>query len=49
MKQISEQERLNLEYVYWDSLFEGEENPLIRLYYWIRMKGVEIWKNLKGK
>lgn len=42
MAEISQRERENLEVMKWDSLYEGEENPIIRIYYWLRLKGAEI-------
>jgi hypothetical protein len=44
---MTEEERLN--WMYWDAMAEGTDNPLFKLYYLIRMKGVELWSKLKTR
>lgn len=40
-----------LHFLYFDSLYELEGNPILKLYYYIRMKGVElyIWIKLQKR
>ena len=33
-------------WLYWDAMFEGSSNPLLRVYYRLRMRIIE-WKSRK--
>lgn len=38
-----------IRWMYFDAKMEGTSNPVIRLYYWLRMKGVELMAEREEK
>lgn len=49
MVDIEEMINDRLYFLYFDALYEHEDNPILKLYYYIRMKGVELWIRLKRR
>ena len=49
MVDIEELYNDRLHFLYFDALYELEDNPILKLYYYIRMRGVELWIKLKQK
>ena len=49
MVDIEELYNDRLHFLYFDNLYELEGNPILKLYYYIRMRGVELWIKLKQK